>query len=202
MSVLFIFCQQSHSSVSKTKYFVPVICQPSFVNCMMNMIFSFTFVWDKQTFYRGINHPSVIVPGGMKKFNYSASKHQASYFLWICRHHFQHGLFSDFAPFKSLFVRWIPSLCQNVNSSAFISFCSRGQSCGKPNLASSVDEWLLCWCGQKNLSLFCVLVHNDTVTNPTVHMLFLIHLWTLRVWPREINLQRTIPKISKLKKEK
>lgn len=89
MSVLFIFCQQSHSSVSKTKYFVPVICQP----CMMNMIFSFTFVWDKQTFYRGINHPSVIVPGGMKKFNYSASKHQASYFLWICRHHFQHGCY-------------------------------------------------------------------------------------------------------------
>lgn len=57
----------------------------------MNMIFCFTFVWDKQTFLKTI--PLVIVPGGMKKFNYSASKHQASYFLWICRHHFQHGCY-------------------------------------------------------------------------------------------------------------
>lgn len=167
----------------------------------MNMIFCFTFVWDKQTFLKTI--PLVIVPGGMKKFNYSASKHQASYFLWICRHHFQHGCYFQILLLLSPFLCAESPHCVKMSTLQLSFLFAVEDKVAGSQIWQAV--WMSDYCvgvAKKNLSLFCVLVHNDTVTNPTVHMLFFRHLRTLRVWPKEINLQRTIPKISKLKKEK
>lgn len=162
----------------------------------MNMIFCFTFVWDKQTFLKTI--PLVIVPGGMKKFNYSASKHQASYFLWICCHHFQHGCYFQILLLLS------PFLCAESPHCVKMSTLQLSFLFAVEDKVAGSQIWQAVW-----MSDYCVGVAKKTYhcsvcwcTMTQWRTPQFRHLRTLRVWPREINLQRTIPKISKLKKEK